>query len=548
MLCGCTFIQHDYERDYRQVAAYLESYEIDTSAKDEPYVTTPKTIYKRDLVDYVYNNQSSLSQSFQTAESMYKYAIEMLVNTEIVINEVDALIDAGIVDWGVAERNTVKQRIYESVDSTLVSLQNQILESADKPQIGTSGDSDVSTDTTYPVKPDPEYDFPDDDPDEHEPEPWTPSLSKYPGVTTTDPDRRSLENAAMRDFVTLIRNRVKDDFRVTDEDKKLFAEDDKKIDEIIDTKGIGYVYEIIGDTHYMYYLTGKNYERAQKIASLQEYLTESASIGDDEVVRSYNDTLTSQRSEYTADPSAYDTAITGDTTVLYHPNTNYFFVKHILLPFSDEQTAELTAFKARLNVTKTEIEEFRARLADAIVCYPHVAGEDDKSRPMTVKQVFDVVKKEMTPLQYRADLADVKFDDLIYDYGTDPGSFGNNKGYAVKYKLAEGENETYMQEFADAARYMRDNLEVGQVYGEPVITDYGVHIMYFASTTSVGEVGLYDYTTPGRVETYFDVLKAPLVSARENAAYTDWENEKLSYNYKQHATLYEDRYKNLWNA
>ncbi len=547
MLCGCTFIQHDYERDYMQVAAYLESYEIETGASDKPFVTTPKTIYKRDLIEYVSNNQSSLSQSHTTAESMYKYAIEMLVNTEIVINEVDALIDAGVVKWGVAEQNAVKQRIYTSIDSTLISLQNEILDSADKPQITTTGDSEVSTETTYPVKPEPEYEFPDDE-DEPEPEPWSPSLSRYPGVTTTDPDKRSLENAAMRNLITLLRTRVEDDFRVTADDKAKFAEDDKKINEIIDTKGVGYVYEILADTHFVYYIMGENYERSQKISSLQQYLTDSATISDDEVVRSYTDTLTSQRSEYTADPAAYDTAITGDTTVLYHPNTNYFFVKHILLPFSDAQKADLTEFKNRINVTEDEIEEFRARLVDGIVCYPHVAGEDDKSRPMTVSQVFDAVKKEMTPLQYRADLADVKFDDLIYEYNTDPGAFGNNKGYAVKYKLGDGESETYMQEFADAARYMRDNLEVGQVYTEPVITDYGVHIMYLASTVTVGEVSLYDYTTPGKLETYFDALKEPIVTARENAAYTDWENQKLSYNYKEHATLYENIYKDLWEA
>ena len=30
---------------------------------------------------------------------------------------------------------------------------------------------------------------------------------------------------------------------------------------------------------------------------------------------------------------------------------------------------------------------------------------------------------------------------------------------------------------------MRKNLKVGDVYYEKVITDYGVHIMYFADTT-----------------------------------------------------------------
>ena len=73
MLCGCSFFVHDTERDYRQVAAKVGSYEItnslvevddngDTHVTPKSYTTTEKTIYKRDLVEYVYNNASSLQQ------------------------------------------------------------------------------------------------------------------------------------------------------------------------------------------------------------------------------------------------------------------------------------------------------------------------------------------------------------------------------------------------------------------------------------------------------------------------------------------------------
>ena len=64
-------------------------------------------------------------------------------------------------------------------------------------------------------------------------------------------------------------------------------------------------------------------------------------------------------------------------------------------------------------------------------------------------------------------------------------------------------------EFADAARDLRKTQAVGQVYQktvggkaqyQKVVTDYGVHIMYFASVTEAGEVSLYSYTrrTPNR--------------------------------------------------
>ncbi len=553
MLCGCSFFVHDTERDYRQVAATVGSYTINNSLVEvdddgethvtpKTYTTTEKTIYKRDLVEYVYNNASSLQQSFSSAQAMYKYAIEMLVNLELVINEVDALIDAGIVEWGLTETNAVKKRIYSAIDSNLISIQNQILESRDKPQISTSGDSDVSTDTTYPVKPDDE----DDSEDVKDTEVWEPELSRYPGMHG-DSERRSLEREAVNRFIALIKNRVKDDFRLTAEDKAKFAEDDERINEVIATQGIEMVYPILCDTHYMYYISGKALERSQKITQMQTYLTENSEVSDNDVIKSYTDTLNQQRSTYTNDISAYDTAMSdGSTTVLYHPNNNHFYVKHILLPFSDDQKAALADYKARLNVTKDQIEEFRDRLVSGIVCYPHVAGEDDKTRPMSVAQVLDEIRAKMLPLEGNSERADLMFDDLIYKYNTDSGAFGNNKGYVVKYKLNADESEKYMQEFADGARYMRDNLEVGQVYYTPVVTDYGVHIMYFASTVEVGSVNLYDYTTPGKVETYFDVIKAPLTTSRENAAYSKWESNVLSYNLDKYATFYESRYKDLW--
>ena len=103
-----------------------------------------------------------------------------------------------------------------------------------------------------------------------------------------------------------------------------------------------------------------------------------------------------------------------------------------------------------------------------------------------------------------------------------------------------------MQEFADAARDMRDNISVGQVYGEPVITDYGVHIMYLASVTKIGAVSINDYTTPGRLETYFDVFEKPVRAKREENAYNIWERNVLSYNYNKYTETYTDNFSDLW--
>ncbi len=546
MLCGCTFFTHNNEKDMRQVIATVESYDIQNSVRDENdetkivvYTAPKKDIYKLDLAEYVSNNSQTLSQQYTDAESLYKHAVDMLVNTELVINEVDALIDAGLVEWGLTEQNAIKKQIYSVIDSTIVTLKNEVLEEHGEEGITTTGDSEVSDDTTYPVKPEEEQEEVKDE------EEWQPDGSRNPFVGG-DNTERSLGKEVLNRFVGLLNERVEDDFRVTKEDKSKFEEDNKKIDDIIANQGYEYLYPMLGSTHLVWYISGRQIERSHKIQALQKYLTDNVTVSDEEVQTSYTDTLTTQKSSFTENVSAYDTAMSGDTAVLYHPNDNYFYVKHILLPFSDEQKNYLTEYKKTHGKAETEAE--RARMVKNIVCYPHVAGEDDKTRPMSVDQVMNKVKSVMLKLESNVQAADVAFDDLIYEFNTDPGAFDNNKGYVVKYKLNDGESETYMQEFADAARYMRDNLGVGQVYYEPVVTDYGVHIMYFASTVKVGEVGINSYTTPGKVETYYELLEEPIRSAREKNEYTKWENNVLTHNYDSHVELFEKRYKDLWKS
>ncbi|MCH5350862.1 MAG: hypothetical protein J1F39_02705 [Clostridiales bacterium] len=569
-LCGCAFFTHDTERDLQQVVATVSSYDItktvvvddgededgfpQTHTEQVTYTTKSVDIYKYDLVQYINNNANSLANQFgSNYEGLYKYGVRMLVNVELITNDVDALIKAGEIKWyegkfdeatvidnDYTQYNTVKKNIYSVIDSTLLSIKNDMLEDRNQPTVSTDGDSDISTETTYPVKPEEK-----NDEDVVETEEWEPSYARYPGVWGDD-DNQSLEKEAMRRFIQLLESRVKDDFRLTKEDKEKFEADRKLIDDITDKQGISYVYPAIGQTHLMYYVSGKQIERSQKITALQDYLSKNIEVTDAEVMSAYTALLNEQTSTYSKDISAFDSAMSGNSTVLFYPNDNYFYVKHILLPFSDKQKDELTAYKNRVNVTKAQIEAFRAQLAESIVAYPHVAGEDDKSRPMTVAQIMNEIKAKMLPLAVNTREADLAFDDLIYLYNTDPGAFGNNKGYVVKYKLDEGESETYMQEFVDAARYMRENLSVGEVYYEPIITDYGVHIMYFASTTKPGVATINDYTTPGELQTYYDILKEPIETARNNAAYGKWQSEVLMYNYNAHTKTFDSTFSDLW--
>lgn len=567
VLTGCTFFTHDYEADYQRIAAHIQSYDITVNVPENPddenstlvkrtFTTEATDIYKQDLVNYLNNNYSSLQGSFSTGEALINYCIQALCYSQIVINEADALIEYGLIDWYdgtngyYTQSNSIKQSVYTTIDNSLFSIMNEILDLRGEEQI-TQPSAGEEGSTTFPEKPVET----DEDVVVEDTEEWVPSLVRWPGMVG-DAYERSLGRESVRRLITTLKENVADDFRVTEEDKKLFKEDDEKINQVIDTKGIEYVYPMLGETHYMYYLSGKNIERNLKITLMQEYIEDSVTVTSDEVLAEYERLLTEQVQSYTADISNYYTAAAANSTIYYVPDQNYFYVKHILLPFSSEQTASLTAFKALNGKTTAEIESYRADLANSIVAYKHVNGENDTANPYTVDQVMNIIKSRMLPLSGHAREADRAFDDLMYDFTTDTAIFNNAIGYPVRYKLGDGDTETYMQEFADASRelydgYMAGTVKIGDVLYKKVVTDYGVHILYLSSVPNVtteGGVGLYSYTTAGETATYYEAIEESLITTKTASTFNLWQSERSTYYENTGKIVYnEDIYRELFD-
>lgn len=567
LLTGCTFFTHDYNADYQRVAAHIQSYDISviipadsddesSEPKKETYTTEAVDIYKQDLVNYLNNNYSSLQSSFSTGEALVTYCIQALSYSQIVINEADALIEYGIIDWYdgtngyYTQSNSVKQSVYTTIDNSLFSIVNEILDSRGEEQ-RTQPSAGEEGSTTYPEKP-----VENDEEIEHEDEKeWIPDLVRWPGMVGTASER-SLGRESMRRFISTLKESVSEDFRVTDEDKELFKQDDENIEKVINEQGIEYVYPMLGSTHYMYYLSGKNIERNLKITLMQEYIEDSVTVTAEDVQAEYERLLSEQVQSYTNDITNYYTAAADNATIYYVPNQNYFYVKHILLPFSDEQTADLTAYGKVPGRTSAQVKSYRDDLANSIVAYKHVNGENDTSRSYSVDEVMNIVRGRMKPLSGHEKDADRAFDDLMYDFTTDTAVFNYPVGYAVKYRLDEGDAETYMQEFADAARemydgYMAGTFKVGDVLYKKVVTDYGVHILYLSrvpDVTTTAGVGLYSYTSAGQTATYYDGIEESLITTKTAQTFNLWQSERSTY-YENtgRITYYEDIYKELYD-
>ncbi|MCL2822349.1 MAG: hypothetical protein FWD86_04060, partial [Firmicutes bacterium] len=262
------------------------------------------------------------------------------------------------------------------------------------------------------------------------------------------------------------------------------------------------------------------------------------------------------------DWQAYSSAAQGDDLVLYTPSNRYIWVKHILLPFGDTETEALADFDRRNpRPAEGQRDAFRANLATNMDVHRNVNGERDLSVAFSSQHAVNTIYTTMRRYSNNPKAANDAFHNLIFEWNTDPGIFNNRTGYAVVFELEEGENETFMQEFADAARQFRqDRFRLGQLltefvydqHGRPVfdefgnrqekpslaITDFGIHIMFYGADpfrfnnagTDAGEriLTLDCFTNPSQTTTVREVLRVELTNLWQQQAYESWESGFLT--------------------
>lgn len=531
--------------------------------KDWSYTSPRKEIYKSQLAFYINSQGQSLIDQGYTGKEAVEYLLEQLINTELVVIAADQYFAAGEMHWTTDEVESIQRSVYADIDTAILAIYNQLLkENGHEEQLDVIVPEEEEASTTYPMMP---QETPETDPEEfiYEGEEsidfvgWYTDVKEwyfydkekgdysdafygnYPGFYL-EAEFKSIMREAMRRFISQLKDNSENLIGVSEDDLNKVKEDLKRIDEISKKEGAEYVYPMLGSTTLVKVLYGDSYIRQTKIEKLEEYITESVSVTDAELTDYYNKKVAEQKARFEYE-SNYDTAVSNEELILYTPSSRYVFVKHILLPFSEEQTADLNRYSENHN--EDEIEAYRAKLVDNMVVYPHKDGEDDLSKPTTVAKVMSEILAEMAPYKNSPYNAERKFNELIYKYNTDPGIFNNNSGYAVVYKLNEGESETYMEEFANAARRFRDDgYSVGQVLPEYAVTNYGVHIMYYASDPAAGSVkALNGYTTPGKYVSIANELRNEMLASQREQAFNSWTQKFVFSNTADHVTKYEDR-------
>ena len=205
---------------------------------------------------------------------------------------------------------------------------------------------------------------------------------------------------------------------------------------------------------------------------LVERLTEGMTVTDADVQAYYDNLVKNDQEKYGGDISAYEFYVTYYGQSSYYTPEGYRGINHILLKVEDELLNNWKDLSTKLEGQQsgTETESAEEPVTEEMVAEARRAVLD------SVKETVDEIKAKLD--------GGASFDDLIREYGTDPG-MEKDETRAIGYPVHK-DSIIYDKAFRDAAMALE---KVGDV-SEPVVGQYGVHILQYLRDVPAGAAEL----------------------------------------------------------
>lgn len=583
ILSGCSLFVLDEDKDMAEPVAVIASKTIpiqvlqsDGSYKKDTFTSEEKVISKLELANIFNQYGATYIQNYgYTVKQTYDTLLEQLVNRELLLIEAEKLIKSNEIRLKQSEINEIWQNVYDTIDDVIYNYEKEIAKEYEEPIYERGEGEDLKPDyptLTYPYAPDEDKDV-EYEVDENgilqDEEKWTPEGSRGPIFDYsiiefgTDQAKQAyfqsseyraaaLKTEALRRFFENIRENLKANV-LSKANQAKYKADLAVIDSYKNAKPYKYaeLYRKLQDFWFIKYIYYDNSYNSMLFTKLQEYVEDDVSVTDEEVRDYYNKTLAQQKETFKNISSYVSAMKDGSSIILYHPNARWFYVKQILIPFSDEQKTHLESLKTQ-GKSNDYIQSERERLANDIKSYAHKDGYN-VGNPLPISQILSDIKSQMSSLAGHSKAAEIKFESLIFKYNTDPGSFNNVKGYGMQYDPDNKGNSGYVAEFEETAFDLYEQGVLGAI--KETVSDYGVHVLMLSSIVESGTRELGEYTSvfeDGLHDTtYYEALKKELLDKKKSDAFTNYQNEiltQLNRDWEDQITLYEKRYQRLVKA
>lgn len=249
---------------------------------------------------------------------------------------------------------------------------------------------------------------------------------------------------------------------------------------------------------------------------LENELVKDITISDEDVIAYYNELVAADEVAYKNDAAAYESTQYMNQmylmygyldyyTDLYYFPEGYRSVTHILLEADEALLTAYADLQATYEEQQSALEE-GTEVTETLV----TAEEVENARLAIIAYVqptLDEINQKLTE--------GATFAELIPQYTADPG-MNTAESIAAGYEV-HMDSVNWVTEFRDAA-FTVDNI--GDIT-EPVVTDYGVHILQYVADIPGGPVELTD----DLMETLRITLLEPAQTAALNEAMSKWLEE-----------------------
>jgi len=232
----------------------------------------------------------------------------------------------------------------------------------------------------------------------------------------------------------------------------------------------------------------KIYEKNKYISLFQEDFEKNSEIDLNAVVDKYKELVRNSAFTYSINESGYNTQMQSTSnTVYYQPfGEKYIQVAHILIKYSEEQEKQIATLKSDLEQGYIDIDEYNReirKIASSITTQERIDGVKTGSNK-TVNEVYGEIQNALNG-KTNSEKLEV-FIDYIEKYNEDEGMAAaiNSQTQYYAINLDTSVTDTMVKEFADASRamYEEDGSKDYTMYFEPVLTDYGYHIIFSLGT------------------------------------------------------------------
>lgn len=509
--CGCEL--SDLTAFDKNMDKYLNQTVATTSGETSLKITLEDLIYAYNNYGYKYESEQSMSR-----EEAIKQTLELEIQRKLAVEESKNLYEASLTN---AERNKVWQATYDALNSNLASYEKEIRqekgystpgvnEETEESETGTTKDSYLKKafvvngeivlnqefiDNGYTGNPNAALIGNEEN--------FYESFMQHRKVTTQE-----ISDLALARYIS--------NLKTNEEGRKLSTADKDVL-----TREIKRIYEIEEGNFFIEKLETEYYK--QNLISEQE------------VLDYYKALVKKSHDKYELNVEDYYSDMTDDSSsVYYHPNNEFKYVTHILIQYSDEQTAQIEKWESDLKSGRISQADYDSNMAWIKTQLTAQARDSEGNYYGAAKNITSIFNEVKTAVNNSANKAEA-FNNLIYKYNSDPGIMNADYNYVV------GDNHSAMvEEFNETCRnlFKLDKLQIIDEKTNIAYTEYGAHIiMYVNDVENVVPYSNIENITleklantklqAGEDKTLFDKLYDDLYSSLSSTRYSDYQTNLI---------------------